>query len=174
MDNRDPNLPNLGDADKWRKTEYFFKLGRLLPTLGIVSQYYSEKDQQHQYTEQRQREKKNRWDKSVERDEAKTGKTDGLRSNFPIPSDLPDTSRTKYYMNRLGDQMEKNLIMMKLFVGEMIKPDFPKKVYYSGQKIADNMGPTAERAGKLMKDVFNMWFGGSLGWSGGEEGGRKR
>ena len=169
MDSKDPNLPTLGDADKWRKTEYFFKLGRLFPTLGVVSQYYSDKDEQQRYDEQRQQQKKSRWDKSAERD--KEEKSDVSTPNFPIPS-MPETSRAKYYADRIGEQMEKNLNMMKLFVLEMIKPDFPKKVYYSGEKIIDNMGPTVERTGKLMKDVFAMWFGGGIGW-GGDDGRRR-
>jgi hypothetical protein len=169
MDSRDPNIPNMGDANKWRKTEYLVNVGRLFPTLGVVTQYYADDDQK-QYDEQRQRQKKSRWDKSTERDQDKNDTTD---RGFPLTPKLPDTSRTKYYLDRIEDQMVRNLKMMKLFAMEMTKRDFPKKVYYSGQKILDNMGPTAERAGKLMKDVFGMWFGGGIGW-GGDDGGRRR
>ena len=80
-------------------------------------------------------------------------------------------SRTKYWLDRISDQMEKNAKMMKVLAGEMFKPEFPKKVYHTGQKTFDNIGPTAERTGKLMSDVFNVWFGGSLGWDSGD---RKR
>ena len=73
-------------------------------------------------------------------------------------------------IDRTVQQMEKNLNMMKIFAVEMTKPDFPKKVYYTGEKILDNIGPTAERTGKLMKDVFSFWFGG-IGW--GDDGRRR-
>jgi hypothetical protein len=166
MDSKDPNLPNFGDATKWRKTQYFLKLGRLLPTIGVVSQY---NEDEQKYDEQRPKQK-SRWDKSSS-DRENEEKSDRSTSNFPVPT-LPDTSRTKYYLNRMGEQMIKNLQMMKLLALEMTKPDFPKKVYYSGQKILDNMGPTVERTGKLMKDVFGMWFGGRIGW-GGDDGRRR-
>ena len=47
-------------------------------------------------------------------------------------------------------------------MNEMTKPEFPKKVQLSGEKIVDNMGPTLEQTGKLMGDVWDMW----MGWSG--------
>jgi hypothetical protein len=168
MDSKDPNLPNLGDANKWRKTEYFLKLGRLLPTLGVVSQYYSDKEDEEKYNNDRRQQQKSRWDKSSERNDEKST----TNNNFLVPT-LPDNSRTKYYLNRLEEQMIKNLKMMKLLALEMTKDDFPKKVYISGQKILENMGPTVERTGKLMKDVFGMWFGGRIGW-GGDDGSRRR
>ena len=144
MNSKDLTIHNQGDSAKWRKTEYLIKLGRLFPTLGVVSQYYDDKEQQEQkYNEQRQGEKK-----SATKEES--------GANF-IPSFL-DSSRIKYYLDRMGENMEKNLNMIKTLTLEMTKPDFPKKTYHSGQKIIDNMGPTVERTGKLMNDVFNMWF----------------
>ncbi|KAL7481884.1 hypothetical protein ACHAW6_007572 [Cyclotella cf. meneghiniana] len=187
----DPVIPNLGDASKWRKTEYLFRLGRFIPPFMVVSQYYNDKEeaerrrqQQHkEYDEKRQRQKKGRWGKSAERsngsdrdDESAEGKSEGSNINFPHPSNLPiDNSRARYYLARIDEQMEKNIDMMKVVLGEMLKPEFPRKVYDSGKKIYDNMGPTAERTAKLMKDVFNMWVGGSIWDDGGDSGGgRKR
>ena len=163
MNPKDPSLPNLGDASKWRKTEYFFKLGRFFPTLGVVSQYYSEKEKS-QYAEQQSEKKQKRWEKAMERDK------DNKQSDaLSLPK--VDNSKTQYYLTKISEQMGKNLEMMKIFAGEIIKPEFPKKVYHTGEKIVDQLGPTAERTGKLMKDVFGMWFG-SLGWSGDD--GRRR
>ena len=163
MNPKDPSLPNLGDASKWRKTEYFFKLGRFFPTLGVVSQYYSEKEKS-QYTEQQSEKKQKRWEKAMERDK------DNKQSDaLSLPK--VDNSKTQYYLTKISEQMGKNLEMMKIFAGEIIKPEFPKKVYHTGEKIVDQLGPTAERTGKLMKDVFGMWFG-SMGWSGDD--GRRR
>ena len=163
MNPKDPSLPNLGDASKWRKTEYFFKLGRFFPTLGVVSQYYSENDEK-QYNEEQREKKKSRWDKAMERDK------DNKQSDALSLPDKVD-SKAQYYLDKISDQMAKNLQMMKVFAGEMIKPEFPKKVYHSGEKIVDQFGPTVERTGKLMKDVLGMWFGG-IGWSGDD--GRRR
>eukprot|EP00956_Cyclotella_meneghiniana_P003641 scaffold4438_cov56-Cyclotella_meneghiniana.AAC.5 len=155
MNSKDLTIHNQGDSSKWRKTEYLIKLGRLFPTLGVVSQYYDDKEQQEQkYNEQRQSEKKSRWDKSAERDATK----EKPGTNFTPPLSFLDSSRIKYYLDLMGEHMGKNLNMMKTLTLEMTKPDFPRKTYHSGQKIIDNMGPTAERTGKLMNDVFNMWF----------------
>ncbi|KAL3781699.1 hypothetical protein HJC23_009917 [Cyclotella cryptica] len=188
----DPGVPKLGDASKWRTTEYLFRLGRFIPPFAVVSQYYNDKEeverrrQQHQkeYDEKRQRQKKGRLEKSSERadssdsdSEAAEDKSKGSNTLFPLPSNLPiDNSRARYYLARIDEQMEKNINMMKIVLGEMLKPEFTRKVYDSGKKIYENMGPTAERTGKLMKDVFNMWVGGSIGWDDGGDsgGGRKR
>jgi len=179
----DPDNPNQvarksSGSGGWRKTEYLFRLGRFVPPFMVVSQYYEDKVEEErrrkeltkEYNERRQRQKENKWGKKFserqqQEKEAKDGsEEDGNTSesegtsNFPIPSDFPiDTSRVEYYLQRLHTQMEKNAAMMEIMVKQIFKPDFPHKVRHSGERILENMGPTAERTGKLMKDVWTMW-----------------
>lgn len=192
----DPDNPNAppvrkGSSGGWRKTEYLFRLGRFIPPFLVVSQYYEDKEEEErrrqqltkEYNEKRQRQKESRWGKSSERqdkqekskddgrsdaDDSTTPEMDGANNNFPIPANLPiDTSRTEYFLQRLHTQMEKNAAMMGFMLKQMLKPDFPKKVYHSGERIYENLGPTAERTGKLMKDVWQMWvnnLGNNFGW----------
>jgi len=50
--------------------------------------------------------------------------------------------------------------MMSYIVTDVVlKPTFPRLVWGGGESILDNMGPTAERTGKLMRDVWDMWMG---------------
>jgi hypothetical protein len=177
-DRKSDEPPQIGNPSKWRKTEYMIRLGRFFPPLMIVSQYSQEEEDnmKKEYEEKRQKQKRSRWKKkSAERAKADNADTDDGKAEEVLPSPFAglsiDNSRTKYWLDRISDQMEKNAKMMKVLAGEMLKPEFPKKVYHTGQKIFDNIGPTAERTGKLMSDVFNVWFGGSLGWDSGD---RKR
>ena len=55
--------------------------------------------------------------------------------------------------------MDKNTAMMGIMLRQIIKPDFPQKVFHSGERVFQNLGPTAERTGKLMKDVWKIWVG---------------
>ena len=189
----DPDNPNQvvrqsggSGSGGWRKTEYLFRLGRFFPPFMVVSQYYEDKEEEErrrkeltkEYNERRQRQKDNsRWGKFSDRQrEQDKSKDDGDASdsegtsNFPIPADFPiDTSRAEYYLQRLHTQMEKNAAMMEVMVKQIFKPDFPRKVHHAGERILENMGPTAERTGKLMKDVWNMWVGS---WDNGDDDGR--
>jgi len=180
----DPDNPNQvarksSGSGGWRKTEYLFRLGRFVPPFMVVSQYYEDKVEEErrrkeltkEYNERRQRQKENKWGKKFserqqqEKDakdgsgeDGNTSESEGTSNNFPIPADFPiDTSRVEYYLQRLHTQMEKNAAMMEIMVKQIFKPDFPQKVRHSGERILENMGPTAERTGKLMKDVWTMW-----------------
>eukprot|EP00986_Skeletonema_menzelii_P004588 scaffold1572_cov141-Skeletonema_menzelii.AAC.3 len=196
----DPDNPNQmvrksNGSGGWRKTEYLFRLGRFIPPFMVVSQYYEDKEEEarrrkeltKEYNERRQRQKDNRWGKFGEKQRQEKSKkdsgedgnapeSDGI-SNFPMPADFPiDTSRAEYYLQRLHTQMEKNASMMEIMLKQVFKPDFPQKVRHSGERILENMGPTAERTGKLMKDVWTMWVGS---WGEGDDddrgaGGRRR
>ena len=200
---RNKNSSNSGNTSTennqigWRKTEYLFRLGRFIPPFMIVNKYYQDKEAEEkrrkemkrEYTEMRDRMKKNRWDKSASKngDDDKSeesnsdskGTINNTTTETPISNSLSNvSSRTEYYLQRIYVQMNKNLNMMGILANEMIQPDFPKKVQVSGHKILDNMGPTAERTGKLMKDVWDMWLGSlNDGWNGsngGEDGGGRR
>ncbi|KAL7434976.1 hypothetical protein ACHAXM_004385 [Skeletonema potamos] len=187
----DPDNPNQvvrksSGSGGWRKTEYLFRLGRFVPPFMVVSQYYEDKEEEDrrrkeltkEYNERRQRQKESRWGKSSERqqEEKSNGGSDddnpeseGM-STFPIPANFPiDTSRIEYFLQRLDTQMEKNAAMMGIMMKQIFKPDFPKKVRISGERILENMGPTAERTGKLMKDVWTMWVSS---WYNGDDDGR--
>ena len=54
-----------------------------------------------------------------------------------------------------------------------IDPDFPKKVKVGGEKVLDNLGPTVERTGRLMKGVWDMWTGWVFSDDEGGGGGRR-
>ena len=164
----------------WRKTEYLFKLGRFIPPFMIVGKYYKDeeeeerrrKEMQREYNDMRERLRKNRWDKRLRKDESTTTTNtddkqkdgrDHANSN-PNNTELSNnishvSSQTEYYLQRIYVQMVKNATMMKFLCGEMMKPDFPKKVKVGGEKVLDNIGPTVERTGRLMKDVWDMWTG---------------
>jgi len=189
----DPDNPNQvvrksSGSGGWRKTEYLFRLGRFVPPFMVVSQYYEDKEEEErrrkeltkEYNERRHRLKESRWGKSNERqqqekskggsdDDDNTPESEGT-SIFPIPANFPiDTSRVEYFLQRLDTQMEKNAAMMGIMMKQMFKPDFPKKVRISGEKILENLGPTAERTGKLMKDVWTMWV---ESWINGDDDGK--
>lgn len=170
----------------WRKTEFLFRLGRFIPPFMVVSQYYENKEadktnQKEEYHKMRQRQLEERLAGAKgrhkdENEESTTSKnsddtspnplSNSLTSSFPV-----DSSKTQQFLEKVREQMEKNAKMMKLIALETIKPDFPAKVRSSGEKIVDNFGPTAERAQKLMKDVFELW----VGWGGGDDrDGRRR
>ena len=184
--NNNSNGRQKGEAAGWRKTEYLFRLGRFIPPFMIVNKYYQDKEEeerrrlemQKEYNDMRDRMKKGRWDKSTAKDKSvgeegssTTAKGANTAKNTTIMNnDRMDavSSRTEYYMQRLQVQMSKNLDMMCYLFTEMTKPDFPKKVQVSGTKILENMGPTVERTGKLMGDVWDMWLGaGGFDWGGG-------
>ena len=187
----DPDNPNKGvrksisgSSGGWRKTEYLFRLGRFVPPFMVVSQYYEDKVEEErrrkeltkEYNERRQRQKENRWGKSSEKDKSKGSVSEDDISEgtsyFPIPLNFPiDTSRAEYYLQRLDTQMDKNSAMMGIMLRQILKPDFPQKVVASGERIFENLGPTAERTGKLMKDVWTMWVGS---WDNGDDDGRRR
>ncbi|KAL7541131.1 hypothetical protein ACHAXR_012044 [Thalassiosira sp. AJA248-18] len=160
------------------------------------------KEMQKEYNDMRDRLKKNRWDSLGERNkddnggggaknpaaavdddekDDKTSNTDKINTNntttpeTPISNNLSNaSSRTEYYLQRIYVQMNKNINMMHhILFNEITKPDFPKKVQHGGSKIIDNMGPTMERTGKLMGDVWDMWMGSVDAWYGGGNGGGK-
>lgn len=198
------NKKNDSKSAGWRKTEYLFKLGRFIPPFMLVAKYYKDEEDekrrrnemQKEYNELTNKLKKNRWDKSSERidtnnkdddDDNKTKskldyeKEDNTKSS-PISNDLSDvSSRTEYYMQRIYVQMIKNANMMShLAINVVLKPDFPKKVQVQGTKIYNELEPTAERTGELMKKVWDMWIGyangksgSGGGWSSGSGGGDK-
>ena len=163
----------------WRKTEYLFKLGRFVPPFMLVAKYYKDEVEEErrrneatrEYNELRDRHKKSRWDKASARDEDEkvslTTNADNTSSSSSSKERLSEVStRTEYYLQRIYVQMIKNMNMMSYLSTEVIcKPDFPKKVQLQGQKIYDNIGPTAERTGKLMGDVWDMWMVTFLGRS---------
>jgi len=65
------------------------------------------------------------------------------------------SSRTEYYLQRTFVQMAENANMMSFIVTDiMMKPDFPRKVRAGGERILDNVRPTAERTVKLMRGVM--------------------
>jgi hypothetical protein len=75
--------------------------------------------------------------------------------------------RTEYYLQRMYVQMVKNMNMMSYILTDVVcKRDFPYKVKVGGERIIDNMGPTVERTGKLMRDVWDMWMGWTTGGGG--------
>jgi hypothetical protein len=80
--------------------------------------------------------------------------------------------RTEYYLQRMYVQMVKNMNMMSYILTDVVcKRDFPYKVKTGGERIIDNMGPTVERTGKLMRDVWDMWMGWTTGGGSGGNGG---
>lgn len=188
----DPDNPNARKSSSgsggWRRTEYLFRLGRFIPPFMVVSQYYEDKEEEErrrkqltkEYNEKRQRQKENRWGKSTssnrQQQEEKSSNRDSdddnitpETNNFPVPANFPiDISRSEYLLQRLHTQMEKNAAMMGAMLKQMLKPDFPRKVYQSGERIYENLGPTAERTSKLMKDVWTMWVG-SWEWGNGDD-----
>eukprot|EP00579_Thalassiosira_antarctica_P031735 CAMPEP_0201995378 /NCGR_PEP_ID=MMETSP0905-20130828/2844_1 /ASSEMBLY_ACC=CAM_ASM_000554 /TAXON_ID=420261 /ORGANISM="Thalassiosira antarctica, Strain CCMP982" /LENGTH=626 /DNA_ID=CAMNT_0048550469 /DNA_START=34 /DNA_END=1911 /DNA_ORIENTATION=- len=161
---------NSDNSVGWRKSEYLFRLGRFLPPFMIVNKYYQDKEAEEQrrkemkkeYNDMRESHKKNRWDqlngRSNDTEDAKIDKKEKEESKHPespISNNLSNVSTsTEYYLQRIYVQMGKNADMMGVLLKGMIQPDFPKKVQINGQKILDNMGPTAERTGKLMGDVW--------------------
>ncbi|KAL7432578.1 hypothetical protein ACHAXH_006155, partial [Discostella pseudostelligera] len=178
-----PSTGNNGKSKSgWRKTEYLFKLGRFIPPFMIVGKYYKDeeeeerrrKEMQREYNDMRDRLRKNRWDKRSSKDESEKKDADVKLnpSNTEISSNISHVStQTEYYLQRIYVQMVKNATMMKFLCGEMMKPDFPKKVKVGGEKVLDNIGPTVERTGRLMKDVWDMWTGWVFG---DDEGGSRR
>jgi len=180
-----PSTGNHGKSKSgWRKTEYLFKLGRFIPPFMIVGKYYKDeeeeerrrKEMQREYNDMRDRLRKNRWDKRASKDESdkKNGDAKSNPSNTEISSNISHVStQTEYYLQRIYVQMVKNATMMKFLCGEMMKPDFPKKVKVGGEKVLDNLGPTVERTGRLMKDVWDMWTGWVFSDDEGGGGGRR-
>ncbi|KAL9180909.1 hypothetical protein ACHAXT_009714 [Thalassiosira profunda] len=167
-------------AAGWRKSEYLFRLGRFIPPFMVVNKYYKDaeeegrrrKEMQKEYDDMRERLKQNRWNKAKRDDDGGLGgaKTPapGAKDSGVVPmgNELSDASfRAEYYLQRLYVQMGKNLEMMGILLHEMTRPDFPRRVCAGGAKIADNVGPTAERTCKLMADVWEMWTGS---WRGGK------
>lgn len=150
----------------------------------IVGKYYKDeeeeerrrKEMQREYNDMRDRLRKNRWDKRASKDESdkKNGDAKSNPSNTEISSNISHVStQTEYYLQRIYVQMVKNATMMKFLCGEMMKPDFPKKVKVGGEKVLDNLGPTVERTGRLMKDVWDMWTGWVFSDDEGGGGGRR-
>ncbi len=167
-----------GGKTGWRKTEYLFKLGRFIPPFMIVGKYYKDEEEeerrrremQREYDDMRDRLRRNRWYSSAKRDGKSSSSiandTDERkgqrRAELPITNDV--SSRTEYYLQRTYVQMAKNASMMShILTDVMMRPDFPRKVRAGGERIIDNMRPTAERTGKLMRDVWDMW----MGWANG-------
>jgi hypothetical protein len=154
----------------------------------IVGKYYKDKEEEEHRRKEMQMEyddmlaqlRRNRWDTAARRDAnllsaanppdekkrkeigpnaEKDWKTANLSRTNSIVS-----SRTEYYLQQTYVQMAKNLNMMSYIVMYvMMKPDFPRKVQAGGKRILDNMRPTVERTGKLMRDVWDMW----VGWANG-------
>ncbi len=185
--------PDGGKRIGWRKTEYLFKLSRFVPPFMIVGKYYKDEEEEERRRKEMQREyddmlgrlRRNRWDSAAKRDadssssaanssdekkkkkEGMTGSADAEKDRETTDLSRTDTvvsSRTEYYLQRTYVQMAKNANMMTHTVTDvMMKPDFPKKVRAGGERILDNMRPTAERTGKLMRDVWDMW----VGWANG-------
>ncbi len=169
--------PSTGNNSKsksgWRKTEYLFKLGRFIPPVMIVGKYYKNeeeeerrrKEMQKEYNDMRERLRKNRWNKRLSKEESSTAdkNDEGASLSHPsteLSSNISHVStQTEYYLQSLYVQMVKNATMMKFLCGEMMTPDFPKKVKIGGEKVLENLGPTVERTGRLMKDVWDMWTG---------------
>jgi len=168
----------------WRKTEYLFKLGRFIPPFMLVAKYYKDEEEeqrrrtemQKEYNELTNKLKKNRWDKSSERDKDDDKTKPKLEYEMEdnakttqVTNDLSDmSSRTEYYMQRIYVQMIKNIEMMEhLATNVIFKEDFPNKVHVQGKKIYNEIGPTAERTGELMQKVWDMWIGYASGKSGG-------
>ena len=170
----------------WRKTEYLFKLGRFIPPFMIVGKYYKDeeeeerrrRDMQKEYDDMRDRLRRYRWDSSARRDgaarrddesssssESKDKDESRRRSgSADLPITNAVTSRTEYYLQRTYVQMAKNASMMShILTDVMMRPDFPRKVSAGGERIFDNIRPTAERTAKLMRDVWDMW----MGWANG-------
>ena len=150
----------------------------------LVAKYYKDEEEeqrrrtemQKEYNELTNKLKKNRWDKSSERDtdDDKTKpkleyEMEDNAKTTQVTNDLSDmSSRTKYYMQRIYVQMIKNVEMMEhLATNVILKEDFPKKVHVQGKKIYNEIGPTAERTGELMQKVWDMWIGYASGKSGG-------
>jgi len=172
----------------WRKTEYLFKLGRFIPPFMLVAKYYKDEEEeqrrrtemQKEYNELTNKLKKNRWDKSSERD-TEDDKTkpkleyemEDNAKTTQVTNDLSDmSSRTEYYMQRIYVQMIKNIEMMEhLATNVIFKEDFPNKVQLQGKKIYNEIGPNAERTGELMQKVWDMWIGYASGKSGSGGGG---
>jgi hypothetical protein len=182
--------PDGGKRIGWRKTEYLFKLSRFVPPFMIVGKYYKDeeeeerrrKEMQKEYDDMLSRLRRNRWDSATKRyadssssaaispdEKKKEGMGSADSEKDRKATDLPRTdnvvsSRTEYYLQRTYVQMAKNANMMTHTVTDvMMKPDFPKKVQAGGERILDNIRPTAERTGKLMRDVWDMW----VGWANG-------
>ena len=185
----------------WRKTEYLFKLGRFIPPFMIVGKYYKDEDEDERRRIEIQKEydklvkrlrvwdskslstttptttnKKNDDDDDEERKKKKKEEQQkqqqGEGSNTIISISSSSFPRTEYYLQRMYVQMVKNMNMMSYIMTDVVcKRDFPYKVKTGGERIIENMGPTVERTGKLMRDVWDMWMGWTTGGGNGNGGG---
>jgi hypothetical protein len=154
----------------------------------IVGKYYKDEEEEERRRKEMQREyddmlarlRRNRWDTAAGRDAESSSAAnppDEKKRKEIGPNAEKDrktvklsrtnsvvSSRTEYYLQRTYVQMAKNANMMSYIVTDvMMRPDFPRKVRAGNERILDNMRPTVERTGKLMRDVWDMW----VGWANG-------